>query len=250
MTLASEPVTIRASWPRYRDEQMTPTMSWPSSRSCRWSGSSEVMLAADIGYTEPTEAGVFYKSIDRHGIVSPWKLWARVELADRFEHDIQAEILWELARPRCARRVIGLDASEGEGRAIGVELDAKSLTQSTVRIDFKENLFVGTTIDNDGKEIEVFEVAKKHATTLLRMALKNRELLFPRDDQIIAEFLMEKEIKTQTGETMLRTPKHCHIPDMFRVAMLTQFFQASGSTNDAGFPLPLVGMDYARVGAF
>jgi hypothetical protein len=248
MTLVAEPVTIRASWPRYRDEQLTPADVLAELPALPLVGIEQVMIAADVGYTEPTEAGVFYKSIDRTGVVSPWKLWARVELADRFEHDVQAEILWELT-VRMRATVIGLDASEGEGRAICVELDAKSLTQSTVRIDFKENLFVGTTIDNDGREVEVFEVAKKHATTLLRMALKNRELLFTRDDQIIAEFLMEKEIKTQTGETILRTPKSCHIPDMFRVAMLTQFYKAAEQDGD-GFSMPLVGVDYARAEAF
>jgi hypothetical protein len=247
MTLTSTATIVRASWPRYRDNDLTPADILEEIPVLPLVGIDEVMVASDIGYTEPTEAGVFYKSVDRQGVVSPWKLWARLELADRFEHDVQAAILWELAL-RVRATSIGIDASEGEGRAICVELDAKS-GMTAIRIDFKENLFVGTTLDKDGREVEVFEVAKKHATRLLRVALKNRGLLFPRDDQIIAEFLMEKEIKTQSGETLLRTPKTCHIPDMFRVAMLTQFSKAA-EHEYAGFPMPMVGFDSARMGLY
>lgn len=246
MALDAEPSVIVIPWPLYRDQGWTHVEAFESVPA--FPGRvADSLIAADIGYSQPTEIGVFYRMLDRTGELTPWILHCRIELKDKFEHDIQAELLWHLAQ-RLGAVSIGIDTTEGEGRAIAAELDRRAERPWVTRISFTETVFAGIREDDEGQPVEIYEQMKPHGTLLLRHAFSERLFLMPRDDQVIAEFNTEKELKTQGGQVLVRTPNTVHIPDMFRVAVLTLFLRPTENNAEPGFVLPEVGVDFARAG--
>lgn len=167
----------------------------------------QTYIAADIGYTQPTEAGVFVHWKDK------WWLVARVQMVNRTEHDDQAKILDYLGEKYGAYR-IGIDTTDGQGRAIAVELDKIPRWHGRVdRVTFSENGIAGYTPEGE----EIVATMKEIGTTRLRALFAHAHIALPKDEDIVAEFNQEKETKGQDGKVRLVTPSDVHIPEMMRV---------------------------------
>ncbi len=204
-----------------------------------------VIIAADIGYSQPTEA-VALQEFD--GV---WHLIARVSLVDRMEHDHQALILGEFAR-RYDASLIGLDTSEGEGRAIATELDRlPEFTGRVRRVVFTEKYVTGWTQNPETGDMDVEEeLVKPLATRKLRELWGRQELLIPSDDSFLAEFNREVEFRSpMTGKSLVKTPDDVHITDTLRVFAMVLFIEHPPVLEDRGndFLVPEYGEpDFAR----
>lgn len=177
------------------------------------------LLAADIGYSQATEILIMEEREK-----SRWWLIARVELINRMEHNDQATIFKELGRKYAVDR-IGLDTSEGEGRAIAAELEEDPYWRPrVVRVDFREVRISGYTKE-DGEVKEVKEPSRDIGTKQMREMINFKELAIPKDDQIIAEFNSEMEMRLGDGTTKIKTPPTVHITDAFRVFGVMVFLE-------------------------
>lgn len=173
-----------------------------------------IYLAMDVGYSQPSEIGVFEWWHDQ------WTMFARVRLINRMEHDDQAGILHELAVHYRAGKV-GLDTTEGEGRAIAHELEQRDgWREKVIRVAFTETLMAGYTPAGE----EVWEPAKSVGTRTLRGLFSHQLVLMPRDERVVLEFNKEKEQRTENG-TKVVTPPDVHIPDMMRVFAVMVFLE-------------------------
>jgi len=204
-----------------------------------------VIIAADIGYSQPSEAAAFQ---DFDGI---WHMIARVSLVDRMEHDDQALIIGEFAR-RYGAALIGLDATEGEGRAIATELERLPEFKGLVRkVSFVEKYLTGWTENKEtGLMEEDEEFVKPLSTRKLRELWARQELIIPVDDGFLADFNKEVEYRSpSTGKSLVKTPEDVHVTDMCRVFAMVLFIEHPPEPEERDeFNLPEFGEpDYARI---
>jgi len=173
-----------------------------------------IYIAMDVGYSQPSEIGIWESWYDR------WHLIGRLELVDRMEHNDQAAILRALGEWYGALK-IGIDTTEGEGRAIAHECEENGWAEKIVRVGFTETLKSGYTPSGE----EVWEHARSIATRVLRAFFGHRLVALPRDEDIATEFNQEKEKRTAEGTTKVVTPPTVHITDMMRVFAVMVFLE-------------------------
>jgi len=166
----------------------------------------------DVGYSQPSEIGVWR---DDRGV---WSLIARVRLVNRMEHDEQADVLREIAI-KYGAELIGVDATEGEGRAICAVLEQDStIGRRMLRVMFNERYVTGWRSNAEAEDaVEIKEIVRNIATQSLRAAFSKQLFQLPRDEDIAAEFNRETESRGSDGITRVLTPSDVHITDMFRV---------------------------------
>lgn len=203
----------------YRERELTPESSCLSLPGRKWA-EGQIRLAADIGYTQPTEIGVFQKN-DLF-----WYLIARISLTGRMEHDDQAAIFDHLGQIYQAAQ-IAIDATDGEGRAIARELEqmprwaaritGDQVVSPIVRVVFNENTVYDYTRNASGDLVALEDLVKYVAVRKLRNMFARRDLIIARDEDLIAEFNQEREMKLRDGMLVIRTPATVHIPEMLRV---------------------------------
>ena len=215
------PHVTEVSGKLYRSQKMTPIEVVGGLPRQPHPG-APIYLAMDVGYSQPSEIGIFEWWHDR------WTMFARVRLVNRMEHDDQGGILHEIAVHYGAVKV-GLDSTEGEGRAIAQDLENKNgWREKVVRVAFNETLMSGYTPAAE----EVWETAKSIGTRTLRGFFSHELVLLARDERVVLEFNKEKEQRTETG-TKVVTPSDVHIPDMMRVFAVMVFLETPVVPPDA-----------------
>lgn len=178
-----------------------------------------VIVAADIGYSQPTSVGVFEQYNGQ------WWLIARVELINKMEHDDQTKFIDEIGK-RFRAEWISIDTSEGEGRDIAHNLEKGGWEGRVERCGFQETLLAGykpLALNKKGEweAEEEWETAKSVTTRVLRNMFAYQKFVLPkRDEAVYVDFTSEKETKTPAGLTKILTPDTVHITDMFRVFAL------------------------------
>lgn len=178
-----------------------------------------VIVAADIGYTQPTSIGVFEHYDGK------WYLLCRVELINKMEHDDQTRFIDEVGR-RFDAEWIAIDTSEGEGRDIAHLLEKGNWKGRVERCGFQETLLSGykpLALNDKGEwaSEEEWESTKSVTTRVLRNMFAYQRFVLPKhDEKIYVDFNSEVEHKTQEGLTRIITPSTVHITDMFRVFAL------------------------------
>lgn len=205
-------VVVEISGKQYRQHGLTPQVACADLPGPDRIG-LPTRIAMDVGYSQPSEIGVWTLWHDR------WRLVARVRLVNRMEHDDQAKIVAEIAR-RYEAEQIGIDTTEGEGRAIATELEAEPAWKDRiVRVGSNETHATGWT--PEGKEVT--EPARAIATRTLRTMWSHRDLAIPKDEDIVSEFNQELEARSLDGSTRVITPPHIHVTDSMRVFAIMRF---------------------------
>jgi hypothetical protein len=175
---------------------------------------ARVRIAVDVGYTQPSDIGVFLEVSER------WFLVARVRLTNRMEHPNQAAIIAAVGNLYGAEG-IAIDTTDGQGKAIAFELDEMpSWRGRVVYVSFNESFVSGYTPEGE----EVRDTAKNIGTQRLRGMFAAKGFGLPKDDRIFEEFNKEKEERSRDGVVRIITPDDCHTPDMFRVFAVMMFF--------------------------
>ena len=216
-------LVLEISGKLYREQKLTPTVAIADLPGL--SRSMPVRIAMDVGYSQPSEIGVFAFWNDR------WWMIARIRLVNRMEHNDQAAVLMEIARRYEADRV-GIDTTEGEGRAIAQELELGGWSGRIDRYSGNENILSGYTIERDaggeptGGIVELVEIMRSAATRRLREGFSKREYALPKDEDIAAEFNQEVEARSSDGVTRVLTPPTVHVSDMCRVFAIMQLIAA------------------------
>lgn len=217
-TLSPHVVTV--SGKLYRQQGFTPAAVCADLPGPAHPG-APVMISMDVGYSQPSEIGIWERWHDR------WWLIARVRLVNRMEHDDQAAILHELATRYGASKV-GVDTTEGEGRAIAHTMEIGDLDngrqpwgERIVRVTFTETFLSGWTPMGE----EVWEHARSIGTRTLRGLFSHKELALPPDENIPMEFNQEREARNSDGSTKVITPPTVHISDCFRVLAVMVFLE-------------------------
>ncbi len=201
-------VMIQISGRKYKEYGMTPAAA--ISELPGRPGEGTIRIALDVGYSQPSEVGVFRYWRSR------WRMIARVRLFDRMEHSDQAAILDELGKLYDAES-IGIDATEGEGRAIAAELEMAGWT--VVRVPFTEKFLTGWKKTGE----EVMETARNISIRWLRSMIHKQTIELPEDEEIPAAFNQETETVNKEGQRRLQTPPTVHIPEMLRVMAFMEF---------------------------
>lgn len=246
------PVIVTVSGKTYRERAMTPevVLAELSKFDVGPAGAvapqrhpgARVRMAMDVGYSEPSEIGLWEYWHDR------WELFARVRLVNRMEHDDQAAIVDALGK-RYQAEQFAIDATEGEGRAIATELEKDPYWSATphrpsrvIRVGFQETVLAAYQQTPEGEVEEIWESARELGTRTLRTLFSHRSLLLPNDENIPADFNQEMESRTVDGKRKIITPPDVHITDMFRVFAILVFLDAPPQPPDQqggpGFALP------------
>lgn len=202
----------------YREAHITPATACGDLPQAPFAG--PIRVAMDVGYSQPSEIGVF---VFWH---SRWWMFTRIRFIERMEHDDQAAILNEICRRYDAGQV-GVDCTEGEGRAIAQEMETTfGWGAQIVRVVFNETLLSGWTPEKDDHPAEeVWEPSKDIGTRALRTMFSNRDIAISNDASIPEEFNQEREAKTADGKTKILTPPTVHITDMMRVFAVMEFLE-------------------------
>jgi hypothetical protein len=230
-------VVVEVSGKQYRERGLTPEVVCAELPG-RVYRHARVRIAMDVGYSEPSAILVLEEWQERH-----W-LSARVMLVNRMEHDDQAAILSAIGALYEADE-IGIDTSEGEGRAIAATLDLDprwgphaGRPSRIVRYVAHEHRVV--EYDDAGDEVK--EPARDIGTRTLRSLFSHRDLALPNDEDIPSEFNQEKETRTADGKRRIITPKDVHVSDSFRVFALMHFLahppQPPSAQAESAFVLP------------
>jgi hypothetical protein len=212
---------VEISGRAYRERQLTPESACRGLGMRKWM-EGRVLIAADIGYTQPTAILVFQQAPS--GV---WALIARLSLTNRMEHDDQAAI-FDWLGVRFSASQIAIDTTDGEGRAIARELEQmprwssrladEAVVSPIVRVMFNENaVYDYARNDETGVYEPVTDGVKHISVRVLRALLARRGLLIPRDEDMISEFNQERETRTRDGMVTIRTPPTVHIPEAMRV---------------------------------
>lgn len=180
----------------------------------------DIIVAGDIGYSQPTVIGIFSHWQDR------WTMFCRVNLENRMEHDDQALFFQELARRYRARK-IAIDATDGMGKAICKEIQDSKYGPILVRVTFNEQLLTGYTQpeSRDEEPKEIWELTRDVGTQQVRQLIGAKGIALPMDEEIVRDFSSEKELKTQEGKLRVVTPEDVHITDMMRVFGVSLFLE-------------------------
>lgn len=218
-------VVIEVSGKRYRERGLGPEVVLAELPRGRFGG--RIKIAMDVGYSQPSEVLVLEHWKDR------WWLIARVRLVNRMEHDDQAAIVGAMGAYYDAEE-IGVDTTEGEGRAIAAELEkdprwgARDGEPSRIIRYNASEMHVAEYVrkeDGSGEVVEVKENSRDVGTRVLRLMFKRREFALPKDDEIPGEFNQEVEARGKDGKTRVITPSTVHCSDAFRVFAFMLFLQ-------------------------
>lgn len=220
------PAFFEISGKLYKQAGLSPAAACGDLPPCPYQG--RVRLAMDVGYSQPSEIGAFVYWKSR------WQLFTRVRLVNRMEHTDQAAILNVIAGKYAAEQV-GVDTTEGEGRAIAHEMEsAYEWGSRIVRVTFTETLLAGWTPSTpDVPAEEVWEHARSVGTRTLRTLFANRNIALSFDESIPTEFNQEREVRNQDGTTKVITPSTVHITDMMRVFAVMEFMETPLTPPDA-----------------
>lgn len=181
-------------------------------------GVTEVILAIDAGYSEPTVILPFMH------INHKWHLYNIVELIDRMIPDNQTEIIDYIADFFNAM-IIPIDCSSADGRAVASSLQNpkreeykdKHYDKRVVWVEFQKYFEVGKKMDEKkGEEVAIKEKIKDKTTTLLRQMFSNQEFYMYFSEDLLLQFNAEKQKRSQSGRTEIITPDWVHIPEAFR----------------------------------
>ena len=176
------------------------------------------IMAIDVGYSQPSEIGIFEQDVSS----GRWQWIFRGRLVNRMEHHHQAQLLLELEKLYRVHE-IGVDSTEGEGRAICFELETALGHSRVHRIAANENVVTGYLERPEEPLQEVVENSKLVATRELRNLFSAGMVQMPEDLRVILDFNQEKESKGQDQIVRIKTPEDVHIPDMFRVFAMVLF---------------------------
>lgn len=215
---ALSPEFFEISGKLYKQAGMTPFGACGDLPPCPYPG--RIRLAMDVGYSQPSEIGAFVFHQGR------WQMFTRLRLVNRMEHTDQAAVLNEVGRKYGAAH-IGIDTTEGEGRAIAHEME--SLYEwglQIVRVTFTETLLAGwAPAAEEAEPEEVWEHARSVGTRTLRTMFSKRNIAISHDESIPTEFNQEREARNQDGTTKVITPSTVHITDMMRVFAVMEFME-------------------------
>lgn len=208
------PAVVEVSGKLYRQHGLSPRAVVADLAHSPHPG-APIIVAMDVGYSQPSEVGVFEYWHDR------WRMIARVRLVNRMEHDDQADIVHALGEWFGAGK-IGVDTTEGEGRAIAHILESdKGWGNNVARVTFTETFLSGYTPE----AAEVWEPARSIGTRTLRGLFARQIIALPRDENIPMEFNQEREQRNADGTTKVITPPTVHITDMMRVFAVMVFLE-------------------------
>lgn len=221
---------------------------------------SQVRISVDVGYSQPTEIGIheFYR--DR------WHMTARVELLNKVEFDEACEIIDHLG-DRYGAEQIGLDTTDGQGRAMAQQLETRyprwaprvsgvETYSPIIRVSFTDSAIFGYTMEEDQhgefKAREQKDTVKQISVRKLRDMISRKEVAWPNDDRITSDFNQEREARGADGVIRLITPPTVHIPEMLRVLAYMVFKDTPPVPPEdirgrkRGFMLP----EWSRTGVF
>jgi hypothetical protein len=202
----------------YKQAGLTPAGACGDLPPCPYLG--RIRMAMDVGYSQPSEIGVFVFWQSR------WQMFTRIRLVNRMEHTDQAAILNEISQ-KYGAEYVGIDTTEGEGRAIAHEMESThQWSARVVRVTFTETLLSGWTPGTaDIAPEEVWEHARSVGTRTLRTMFANKNIAISHDESIPTEFNQEREVRNQDGTTRVITPSTVHITDMMRVFAVMEFLE-------------------------
>jgi len=199
-------------------------------------GTSKVAAGMDVGFTEPSEIGVFAKIGDR------WRLFVRIHLRNKIIYDQQAEIV---------DRIMGFYRIE----FLGIDITNSPSISTTLKNEegkYAHKFYGDKIIDIHFNEVISYEVngdekkqkAKLFATDSLRAMFRRRMFELPMDEEIISLFNTEKQ-KIGDTFTSIKTPTYVHLPEMFRCFAIAYFRRYSEDfiegSNNYHLMLPVVG---------
>lgn len=243
-------VTLTIDGRVYRQLEMVPEAACNALPGPKYEG-GQVRMSADIGYSQPTEIGI------HEFFAARWWMTARVTLVNRMEHDEQAAIIAYLGE-RYGAEQIGIDTTDGEGRAIAKTLEdlprwapymlGGGCITPIVRVSFNEGAVYDYRRNEDGEREELKDTMKHIAVRVLRGMIARREVAWPRDEKLAAEFNQERETKTLDGMTKLLVPFTCHIPEMLRVFSAMIFRADPPSPPEEDLPQDLVLPEWGGAG--
>jgi len=202
----------------YKQAALSPSVACGDLPLCPYLG--RIRLAMDVGYSQPSEILAFVHWANR------WQLFTRIRLVNRMEHTDQADILNEIGKKYGVEH-IGIDTTEGEGRAIAHDMEAKyGWGDRVVRVAFTETLLSGWTAGSvDAPPEEVWEHARSIGTRTLRAMFSSRNIAISHDESIPMEFNQEREVRNQDGTSKVITPSTVHITDAMRVFAVMEFME-------------------------
>jgi hypothetical protein len=181
-------------------------------------GVSDIILAIDAGYSEPTVILPFFH------INHKWYLYTIIELIDRMIPDDQTEIIDYIA-DFYNTMIIPIDCSSADGRAVASSLQNpkreeyknKNYDKRVIWVEFQKYFEVGKRINETTKEEEIIkERVKEKTTTLLRQMFANQDFHLYYSEDLLVQFNAESQRRSATGKVEIITPSNVHIPEAFR----------------------------------
>lgn len=181
-------------------------------------GITDVILAIDAGYSEPTVILPFMR------INHKWHLYNIIELIDRMIPDDQTEII-DYISDFFNAMIIPIDCTSADGRAVASSLQNpkreeyrdKHYDKRVVWVEFNKYFEVGKKMNESTNKEEVMkERVKDKTTTLLRQMFSNQDFFMYYSEDMLLQFNAESQRRTQTGKTEIKTPDWVHIPEAFR----------------------------------
>ena len=181
-------------------------------------GTSDVILAIDAGYSEPTCILPFMHINHR------WHLYTIIELIDRMIPDDQTEVIDYIADFFNAQ-MIPIDCSSADGRAVASSLQNpkreeyvnKNYKDRVIWVEFQKYFEVGKKFNEKKQEEEpIKEKVKDKTTTVLRQMFANQDFFLYYCEDLLVQFNAEKQRRSITGRTEIVTPDWVHIPEAFR----------------------------------
>ena len=181
-------------------------------------GVSDVILAIDAGYSQPTVILPFMR------INHQWHLYHVIELVDRMIPDDQTEIIDYISSFFNAM-TIPIDCTSADGRAVASSLQnpkreeysKKNYDKRVVWVEFNKYFEVGKRMNERTNEEESLkEKVKDKTTTLLRQMFSNQDFVLYYSEDLLVQFNAESQKRTANGRIEIKTPDWVHIPEAFR----------------------------------
>lgn len=181
-------------------------------------GVTDVILAIDAGYSEPTVVLPFMHINHR------WHLYNVIELIDRMIPDDQTEIIDYISDTYNAM-MIPIDCTSADGRAVASSLQnpkreeykSKHYDKRVIWVEFNKYFEVGQRMNEKKQEEEAIkEKVKDKTTTMLRQMFANQDFLMYYSEELLLQFNAESQRRTALGRVEIRTPDWVHIPEAFR----------------------------------
>jgi hypothetical protein len=185
----------------------------------------KVLIGMDVGLSARSVILIFADYGQR------FRLLARVELANRWNHIQQSKILDYifLKYNTFTPTYVGIDCTSGDGRAIADKLcneketpSAKIYKEQLFPVVFSSSEVVRHETDERGREREIKENVKELTARILsglfvKYVAKQRAMVLPYDTELLESFGEEyRHRDDKTGRTVLKTPADVHIPEAMR----------------------------------